>query len=181
MTYRNLNNKIAFYNESITSNRTEALFLALTGVFGFLSFWSKRVPKTNRLSSVFPMMSAIFFFYSLNYRKLNILISQSSICLTFGIFSWEIPFDNIESCDLDELPAVLRYGGASIHLFMYNNRYRTSFNFLEYPRLLISLKDKYGPLEEISFSTRRPDELLHIIQTAITSSHNNQIEWDMRK
>jgi hypothetical protein len=171
MTDDRLKNKDILYNENITSNRTEALFLALSGVFGFLSFWSKRTPKTNRLSSFFPMMSGIFFFYSLNYRKLNILISQKTIRLTFGIFSWEIPFDHIKTCEFDELPPFLRYGGAGIHFFIHRNRYRASFNFLEYPRIVISLKQKYGPVEEISFSTRQPDEILSVIQTAIASSH----------
>ncbi len=45
-------------------------------------------------------------------------------------------------------------------------RYRASFNFLEYPRVVIAFKRKVGPVQDISFSTRRPDELLPLIQEA---------------
>mgnify|MGYP000900013350 CR=1 FL=1 len=33
----------------------------------------------------------------------------------------------------------LRYGGAGIHFMSIRGRYRASFNFLEYPRVVIAL------------------------------------------
>ena len=45
-------------------------------------------------------------------------------------------------------------------------RYRASFNFLEYPRIVITFKRKVGPVRDISFSTRQPDELLRSLQEA---------------
>lgn len=49
-------------------------------------------------------------------------------------------------------------------------RYRASFNFLEHPRILITLKRKVGPVQDISFSTRRPDDILRIIQETIPAN-----------
>lgn len=85
---------------------------------------------------------------------------------TFGIFTWIMPVDNIETSSLDELPVILRFGGAGIHFMLIRKRYRASFSFLEYPRVVIAFKRKTGPVQDISFSTRRPDEVLQTIQMA---------------
>jgi hypothetical protein len=46
-------------------------------------------------------------------------------------------------------------------------RYRASFNFLEYPRVMLAFKKKAGPVQDISFSTRRPDDVLWLIRERI--------------
>ena len=75
--------------------------------------------------------------------------------------------DNIESCKLDNLPALNKYGGAGIHFMFVDGRYRASFNFLEYPRVVVALKKK-GRVQDISFTTRQPEEVLRLIHQAIT-------------
>ncbi len=90
--------------------------------------------------------------------------------LRFGIFTWTIPVDNIESINLDELPPIMKYGGAGIHFMTIQNRYRASFNFLEYPRVVIQLKKKQGLVKDISFSTEQPSDILGKIREA--KSHN---------
>ena len=72
--------------------------------------------------------------------------------------------DNVEACSLDDLPALMRNGGAGIHYMTIRHRYRVSFNFLEYPRVVIALKRKQGLVRDVSFSTRRPDEVLRRLQ-----------------
>lgn len=74
-----------------------------------------------------------------------------------------MPLANIEECRLDALPALMRYGGAGVHFMGIGGRYRASFNFLEHPRIVIALKRKAGPVRDISFSTRRPDDVLRFI------------------
>jgi hypothetical protein len=46
-------------------------------------------------------------------------------------------------------------------------RYRASFNFLEHPRVVIALRQKAGPVQDISFSTCQPTELLRALQQAL--------------
>jgi hypothetical protein len=53
-------------------------------------------------------------------------------------------------------------------------RYRASFNFLEFPRVVIAFKRKVGPVRDISFSTRHPDELLRIIQDVVSANTTRQ-------
>jgi len=155
------------YHEKLSSQRTTVLFLALTLLFILLYNWRVSSGHLDTLAVVFLAFFIFFLFYSLNYRTLVIQITQESVRLRFGIFKWTIPFSNIESACIDVVPAFKKYGGAGIHFMTVNKRYRASFNFLEYPRVLIALKNKTGPVQDISFSTRQPEEVLQHIHDAI--------------
>jgi hypothetical protein len=61
-------------------------------------------------------------------------------------------------------------GGAGIHFMMIRQRYRASFNFLEYPRVVVAFKKKAGPVQDISFTTRQPDEVLRLMREAVSAN-----------
>ena len=134
-----------------------------------LGIWHMNWNGWDILSVVLFCLSGLFLFYMLNYRILIIRITAESVVLTFGIFTWSIPMENIDACRLDEIPELMRFGGAGIHFMSVRRRYRASFNFLEYPRVVISLRKNIGPVRDISFSTRRPDEILQLIQDAVST------------
>jgi len=67
---------------------------------------------------------------------------------------------------------LMRMGGAGIHFMMIRKRYRASFNFLEYPRVVLAFQREVGPVQDISFSTRRPDDVLRLIQAAVSVDHS---------
>jgi hypothetical protein len=157
------------YTESISSNKTEALFLVLMMLSLLLLIWRVTSDGLDILAVAFICLFIIFLFYLLNYRTLLIHLTPDSLKLTFGIFTWTIPVDNIQECSLDELPAIMKYGGAGIHFMFIRKRYRASFNFLEYPSIVIAFKRKVGPVWDISFSTRKPDDILRFIQQAISA------------
>jgi len=157
------------YQARITSNRTEALFLALSLLFFLLLAWRASADGLDILAAVFIIFFVIFLFYSVNYRTLTIRFTSESLKLTFGIFTWKVPLDNVEECHLDSLPLLIKYGGAGIHFMFVRNRYRASFNFLEYPRVVIALKRRAGLVRDISFSTRRPDDVLRLLHEAVSS------------
>jgi hypothetical protein len=159
----------SIYSERISSNRTEALFLALTFLFLWLFIWRLTTGNAGILSIIFACFSILFLFYSINYRTLIIRLTPQALKLAFGIFTWTMPIDNIASCGIDEIPLFYKYGGAGIHFMMIRKRYRVSFNFLEYPRIVIALKRKVGPVRDISFTTRRPDAVLQLLQNPIPS------------
>ncbi len=158
------------YNERVSSNRTEALFLALTGLFFLLLIWRVQAGSIDVLAAVFFCLFSFFLFDSMNYRTLIIRLTSESLKLTFGIFTWKVRLDNIEDCSLDEIPRLMKYGGAGIHFMNVRRRYRASFNFLEYPRVVIAFKRKEGLVRDISFSTRRPDEVIQLIQAAVAAN-----------
>jgi len=164
---RTILNDELLHEECLTSNKTEALFVTLTLLFGWLYIWRAEAGKRGRLAVFSLFFCLIFLFYSLNYRTLFIRLTSQSLNLKFGIFSWVIPISNIDFICIDEIPLVMRMGGAGIHFMMINNRYRASFNFLEYPRVVIGLKKKVGPVQDISFSTRQPDQIIRLVQAAV--------------
>ncbi|HSG42578.1 MAG TPA: hypothetical protein VLA72_05435 [Anaerolineales bacterium] len=161
-----MNDKI-IYSENIRSNKTQALFILLTILFLSLLFWHVFTKEYNAWRILFFSLFAVFLFYVINYRTLIIRLTPMALTLTFGVFSWKIPIENIEECQLDDdLPPLLKYGGAGIHFFLAHKRYRASFNFLEYQRIVITLKEKKGPVRDISFTTRQPEKLLSLIENA---------------
>ena len=162
------------YDEKVSSNRTEALFLALTLLFFLLLIRRVKAGSRDILAAVFCCLSSLFFFYSVNYRTLIIRLTSESLKLTFGIFTWTVPLDNIEECCLDEIPTMMRMGGAGIHFMSIRNRYRASFNFLEHPRVVVAFKRKRGPVCDISFSTRQPDDVIRLIQEAVSANSTVQ-------
>jgi len=163
------------YSESITGKWTTALFVALTAVFSLLFAWRLNGAGWDTLAIVFLCLGAMFLFYVVNYRKLVIRITAESLRLTFGVFTWTVPLDNVESAQLDGIAGFMRYGGAGIHFMSIGKRYRASFNFLEYPRVVIAFQRKVGLVRDISFTTRRPDAVLRVIRDATSpgagSSH----------
>jgi hypothetical protein len=156
------------YNEHVSSPKTEALFLVLSFLFLCLTIWRTKRSRFNVLTALFFFFFAFFLFYTINYKTLNIRLTSESLKLTFGIFTWTIPLDNIAEYRLDEVPTLMRLGGAGIHFMMVHKRYRASFNFLEHPRVVIAFKKKIGPVQDISFSTRQPQDVLQDIHEVVS-------------
>ncbi len=152
------------YEEKVSSARTEALFLALTSLFLLLLTWKLRVGNGGFLTIVFLCLASLFLFHSLNYRTLVIRLSSEWLALKFGIFTWNIELQNIEACRLDNV-SLWRIGGAGIHFTFIRRRYRAFLNFLEHPRVVVTLKQKKGPVREIAFSTRNPEEIMGLIRS----------------
>jgi hypothetical protein len=148
--------------------------LTLTILFFLLLIWRANAGSLDVLAAVFFCLFSLFFFYSVNYRTLIIRLTSESLKLTFGIFTWIVPLDNVEECCLDELPILMKMGGAGIHFMSIRKRYRASFNFLEHPRIVIAFKIKEGLVRDISFSTRRPDDFLRLIQEALSAKRAAQ-------
>lgn len=151
------------YEERLSSPRTTALFAGLSLLF--LALGAARVAPRgfDGWSIALLVFFGVFLFYTFNYRTLVIRLTAESLQLTFGLFSWAIPRDTIAACRFDDSPPFLKYGGAGIHFLTVHGRYRASFNFLEYPRLVLELRAKRGLVQDIAFSTRRPDEILQLL------------------
>jgi hypothetical protein len=146
------------YEEELSSNRTEALFITLTVLFLGLSYWRIMNDDFGFLTIILILFFFFFLFYSVNYRTLHIRMTSDSLILSFGIFKWTIAFSNIQTCYLDDMYTRL-IGGAGIHFMFVRKKYRAYFNFLEYQRLVIVFKKKKGPVVEIAFSTKDAEDV----------------------
>lgn len=150
------------YNEKLSSAKTEALFIVLTLVFLVLFVWRWPSLGWNGWTIAFLCLFIFFLFYSLNYRRLKIQLTADTLQLTFGIFTWKIAISNIKNCYLDE-NTIWRFGGAGIHFMFVKGKYWAFFNFLEYPRVVVTLKKKKGLVQEIAFTTRQPEQIQDFI------------------
>jgi hypothetical protein len=157
------------YEEKISSVRTEVLFVALAFLFLALLYWRLIVTGFGVIAGILLLLSLFFSFYALNYRVLAIGISAEDLHLRFGVFGWKIPLNSIEEVCVDET-SLWRIGGAGIHFSPIRGRYRAMLNFLEYPRVVVALKEKRGLVRDVAFSTDRPKEVMGIIKAALANS-----------
>ena len=153
------------YEERLSSQWTWVFFVALAVPFLLYVLWRVITIGADGPSAVVFCLFAFFLFYSLNYRTLTIRLTRLSLKLVFGIFTWTVPLDNVQDCRVDdELPLLLRFGGAGIHFMWVHGQYRVSLNFLEYRRVVIGLKKPaWLVIRDVSFSTRRPREIVGLI------------------
>jgi hypothetical protein len=159
------------YSEKLRSKKTEILFITLTLLFLFLFIWRVTAGSVDFLADIYFFFFVCFLFYSLNFRTLVIRLTSESLKLSFGIFTWTIPLNNVgEIQPDDDLPLLMKYGGAGIHFMFVRKRYRVSFNFLEHSRVVIGLKRKAGLVTDISFSTCRPNEIIRLMQGVISAN-----------
>ena len=150
------------HSEKLSSTRTEALFILLALVSMVLFAWRWLNGRWDGWAITLLCSFAFFLFYTINYRTLKIHISSETLRLTFGIFTWTIAISNIKNCFIDE-NTIWRFGGAGIHFMWTKGKYRAFFNFLEYPRVVITLKKKKGLVREIAFSTRYPEQVMSFL------------------
>jgi hypothetical protein len=151
------------FHETLSSCRTEALYIGLSIIFCsfFLLRWSN--VSWDGLTITFLVFFVFFLFYAINYKTLKILITSDILQLTFGIFTWKVALADIQTCYIDE-NSILRYGGAGIHFMYIKGKYRAFFNFLEYSRVVITLRKKKGPVREIAFSTKKPEQVMELLR-----------------
>lgn len=151
------------YHERLNSTGTQGFFLVLTLVFFIPFILRVQAAVCGWLTFALGFFAAMFLFYTVNYRMLVIQVTAQELVLKFGLFTWREARENIQGCALDHLAAWQYYGGAGIHYLLVRGRYRVSFNFLQYPRVEVSLKKKKGLVECISFSTEHPEEIVKVL------------------
>jgi Ca2+/Na+ antiporter len=166
--------KEELYTETVTSNWTHSLFLGVMFLCMFAFMARIKQWGVDALSLLLLFLFAIFLFYLLNYRRLQIHITREAVWLKFGLFSRMVAVENMADAQIDELPDILRYGGAGIHFFFARGRYRVSFNFLEHPRVVIALRVREGWVRDVSFSTRRAEQVSRILRDLIASQNQSR-------
>ena len=101
-----------------------------------------------------------------NFSRLTIRMSPENITVGYERITRQIPWENIESCYLDETSAIF-YGGVGIRFARIRGKWRLVYNIIATPRVVLSLKA--GRFQEFVFSTKNPDEVLSIINDRIAA------------
>lgn len=152
------------YEEQISSKITTGVFITFTTLFMIIFSCQFLGSGYFVLTLISFSLFLFFLFYSLNYRSLTILITSSSVEIKFGIFSRIACWESIEDCHIDGV-SMWRIGGAGIHFTRIRGKWRAMYNFLEYPRIVLTLKK--GRIREVIFSTRNPERVLTIVNQGL--------------
>lgn len=155
------------YTEKLHSNLTTGLFAILSLVFLALFGWRFTRVGWKFTPGLFLFLGLFFIFYVFNYRTLRITIIDDGLTLKFGLVHWRTELANIQSCQLDDPPPWIKFGGAGVHFALVDGLYRAFYNFLDGPRILVIFKEKQGRVQALSFSTRQPERILEILKGRI--------------
>ena len=153
------------YSEKVQSPKTSLLFIILTVIFAALFTWRVSAVGFRFIPILYLFFGIFFFLYVINFRSLIITITENTIFLKFGLIQWRTLLENIQTCELDDSPDIIKYGGAGVHFAFVHRKYRAYFNFLEHPRVVITFIYKQGPVQELVFTTRQPAEVIKIIDS----------------
>ena len=100
-----------------------------------------------------------------NFNKLAIKVTTQSLTVSFGVFKRVIPWDNINSCYLDDASAIGSYGGWGIRMAKVKGKWRLVYNIIGYPAVVLELEE--GRFKEFVFSTRNPDGVMETARQQI--------------
>ena len=100
-----------------------------------------------------------------NFNKLAIEITTQSINVGFGVFKRAIPWDNINSCYLDDASAIRSYGGWGIRMAKVKGKWRLVYNVIGCPTVVLELER--GRFREFVFSTKNPDGVMETARQQI--------------
>ena len=159
-----MQNSPIIYHERLTSRITTTLFAGLSVIFLLLFLWRVSRRGMDGLVWFNLALSGVFLFYVINFRVLLITLIARQVMIRFGIIRWIVPLRNIETIELVEIPVMYQKGGAGVHVMSIQGRYRVSFNFLEYPRVVIRLRQQRGPVKDVSFSTKSPQMIIQYVR-----------------
>jgi len=159
-----------FYSERIKSNITTLLFVILALIFFALFAWRFSVVGFKFTPGLFAFLCLMFCFYVINYRVLEIRITDQELGLKFGLIRWRTDIENIEFSIQYDPPFWIKYGGAGVHFASVEKKYMAFYNFLEYPRILIKFHQKQGLVQALVFTTRQPDQILEILAKRSTAA-----------
>ncbi len=133
------------YSEKVRSNKTSLLFMFLAIIFFALFGWRFSVVGYRFVPGLYAFFGLFFCFYVINFRELEISITDQTLQLKFGVIGWSSNIENIKSSILYDPPFWIKFGGAGFH-----GRWRLQ-GVLQLPGISsdhdrISSKTRMGPI-----------------------------------
>lgn len=158
------------YEEKIASKWTTILFAFVTVFFMFMMFYQIFVGPLGEYPAptwVLIVLVIIFLFLTFNFRAMTIELTPEFLSTGFGVVKHRIPWEDIERSWEDESP-VWTYGGWGIRFEKSHGKRRLAYTVPQTPRVALSLKR--GRFQEFIFSTRKPGELIGLINEMTSST-----------
>jgi hypothetical protein len=155
------------YKETICAWVFTALFGFLSALFLFMEacqLLKGPLGENPPPDWLFMLIALLFLGIALNFNKLNVKMTQSSVIVGYGILKRTIPWENIERCYVDEVSNI-RYGGWGMRIGLVKGNWRLVYNVIGAPRVVLSLK--LGWFGAVVFSTRNPEAVMRIVRQRI--------------
>ena len=155
------------YEEKVFSKGITSILAPITIVFLFILVYQIFIgPLGARPASnwFFLIMFLLCLFLTINFSNLIIRMTSRSISVSYGIFKYNLYWENIADCYLDEA-STIRYGGWGIRIGMVKGRWRLVYNVMGGPRVVLSLKK--GKFREFVFSTSDPLRVIEMVKQKV--------------
>ena len=144
--------------------------VVILGVFSALFFgmviraYVDKPDSWEYISILFLSMGIIFSFLTVNFRKLDIIITQDNLTVSFGLAKRFILLTNIEiaKTDKEAKPIVLGFG---IRGTRYEGKWVLVYNVIFARRAIVYLKE--GKMQIFVFSTKQPEKVVEFINANI--------------
>ncbi len=155
------------YEEKVFSKGITGILAPITIVFLFILVYQIFIgpigtrPAPNLF---FLIMFLLCLFLTINFSNLIIRMTPRSVFVSYGIFKYNISWENIADCYLDEA-STIRYGGWGIRIGRVKGRFRLVYNVMGGPRVVLSLKK--GKFREFVFSTSDPQRVIGIVKQKV--------------
>lgn len=98
-----------------------------------------------------------------NFSHLTVSLSPQGVTAGYGPFRHFEPWGNIADAKRDESFALRSYGGWGIRFVYKNGGWTQVYNVIGTPAIILKLKD--GKRKYFGFSTKRPDEVVALINS----------------
>jgi hypothetical protein len=141
------------YQERLLSIVNIIMFTIAIGVLVFAMFFHS---STQPNVITYGLLAALIL-AGLNFSKLSIDITNTAVAVSYGIFTQIVPWNQIESAEIDPVPGV----GWLIQMSSYRGRHRLGYHVFGKPKIKITVKQ--GWFCELSFSTKYPRHIMEII------------------
>lgn len=157
------------YEEKLFSKWSTLLLSVITVILFFLYLYqiSEGPIGTDPAPDWFWLVMAVFLLaVTINFGILTIKIDPEGILIGYGIFKKRISWNRVEDSYLDETSA-LRYGGWGLRITRVGGRWRSVYNVVGGPKVVVSLNK--GWIREVVFSTKDPEKVMKTIDRHLSS------------
>jgi hypothetical protein len=142
-----------------------ALFAFGLSAAGFLYLAATNPIGNNSPPGGYYLATGVFMvmvsFVVFQFRKIFISITLDAVNVSFGLFSYRIPYRHIFNTFVDEKPGIV-YSGWGLRLARVRGKSALVYSVLNTPRVVIEQNcSRYG---FFIFSTRNPEEVIGLIR-----------------
>jgi hypothetical protein len=157
------------YRETVFSKFNAGIFVVVVGWLGYTMYRQITVgPVGTRPASNEFLAGMVLLFAAIGvlFSRLRIDISADGIKVGYGFIKHSIKWKDVIQCELDTTPA-LHYGGWGIRLARTGGKWRIVYSTVGEPRVMLSLAE--GRFREIAFSSRKPEQVIRIVNDYIAA------------